>query len=547
MIAEMPGSFCSKFKTFFTLQLGVILLTGVAFAALWTGLAWAVAEGGRSSTRSSRALVHNLSLALEEHARRTIHSVDQALVFLLHRYAQDPDGFDPAALLRHELQPTGLPISISLLDSDGWLVRSSEPLAGHINYADRQHFRFHRSNPGNRLFIGEPVVTRRTGKIRMRFSRSVVDDQGRFAGVMTILLDPAYFVRLYEGMDVGSDGIISLFSRDGEEFVRRTGTGVTFGGTLRDGPLFDLVSRYFNGEVFEGTVPGSGPLLISAHRLDDLPVGVMLGLSRDGVLAGRRDEVWWTLLAGVVLSGALLALGAFLLHRIRADAAAAELLKRTAQAAEAANTAATSLLLAVTRDQRGPLTAILDCSEVMVRQISGPLDERYRRGAGLIHHSGVQVLEMGASVLDVAGLDQGGLVVAQERVDLSPLLDACVEQVRGLPGAQGLEVSASVPRDLPAVRADGVRLHRVVMHLLSDAVTAAPPGGTVALKAAAGLSGVAVTVQGGGESGGAGVMLARTLAGLMGGTLHIDDSPAHGRTITLLFPPDRVLPPIDEA
>lgn len=541
----MPALFRCKFKTFFTLQLGVILLTGVACAALWLGLVWAVAEGGQNSTRSSRALVHNLSLALEEHARRTIQSVDQALVFLQHRYAQDPEGFDPAALLQHELQPTGLPISISLLDGDGWLVSSSEPMAGRLNYADRQHFRFHRSNPGSRLFIGEPVVTRRTGEIRMRFSRSVTDAQGRFAGVMTILLDPAYFVRLYEGMDVGSTGIISLFSRDGEEFVRRTGTGVTFGGTLRDGPLFDLVSRYFTGEVFEGTVPGSGPLLISAHQLDDLPVGVMLGLSRDGVLTGWRGEVWWALLAGVVLSGVLLALGVFLRHRIRADGAAAESLKRAARAAEAANTATASLLLAVTRAQRGPLTAILDCSEMMVRQMSGPLDERYRRCAGLIHHSGVHVLEMGASVLDVAGPDDGALAVAQERVDLSPLLDACVEQARGLPAVQGLEVSASVPRDLPAVCADGVRLHRVVMHLLSDAVAAAPPGGTVTLKAAAGLSGVAVTVQGNGENGGAGVMLARTLAGLMGGTLHIDDSPVHGRTITLLFPPDRVLPEVE--
>ena len=574
MIAEMLVPQRPKFNPFFTLQLNVILLTGLAIAVLWVGLTKAVIDDYNDDTRGSRALVHNLSLALEEHARRTVQSVDQALVFLLHRHAQDPAGFDPVALLRHELQPTGLPISISLLDRDGWLVRSSEPIGGRLNYADRQHFRFHRSTPGSGLFIGEPVQTRRSGEIRMRFSRSIRDAQGNFAGVMAILLDPAYFVRLYQGMDVGKAGIISLFSREGEEYVRRTGTAVTFGGTLRDGPLFDLVSRYSSGEVFEGAGSDTGPLLISSHLLDDLPVGVMLGLNRDEVLAASREKAWQTMLVGAVLTMVLLVLSGLLVRRIRIHAAASAELERTSRAAESASAAKSAFLAAMSHELRTPLNAILGYSEVMVHQMFGPMEERYRTYAGLIHHSGAHLLDMISGVLDFARLEDGSVMVDEERVALAPLLDACLEQARGLlPDAQGLVLSASVPRDLPDLRADRARLAQVVMHLLSNAVKFTPPGGQVTVRAAAGLSGVAVTVRdtGGGiapgdiaqvmepfaQGGdplhrrhggtGLGLPLARELTRLMGGSLHVDSTPGQGTAVTLLFPPTRVLPPTPAA
>ncbi|MCW2245178.1 signal transduction histidine kinase [Azospirillum fermentarium] len=545
----------------------------MAIVVLWVGLTRAIIDDYSGDTRDSRALVHNLSLALEEHARRTVQSVDQALVFLLHRYAQDPAGFDPVALLRHELQPTGLPISISLLDRDGWLVLSSEPIGGRLNYADRQHFRFHRSTPDSGLFIGEPVLTRRSGEIRMRFSRSIRDAQGNFAGVMAILLDPAYFVRLYQGMDVGKAGIISLFSREGEEYVRRTGAAVTFGGTLRDGPLFDLVSRYAGGEVFEGAAPGAGPLLISSHLLDDLPVGVMLGLNRDEVLAGFREKTWRTVLVGVMLTAVLLVLSGLLVRRIRIHAAASAELERTSRAAESASAAKSAFLAAMSHELRTPLNAILGYSEVMVHQMFGPLDERYRGYAGLIHHSGAHLLDMISGVLDFARLEDGSVVVTEERVSLPPLLDACLEQARGLPDGHGLTLTASVPRDLPDLRADRTRLAQVMMHLLSNAVKFTPPGGRVTVHAAAGLSGLAVTVQDTGSGiaaddiahvmepfsqggdplhrrhggTGLGLPLARELTRLMGGSLHVDSSPGHGTAVTLLFPPARVLPPAGPA
>ncbi|MCA1941348.1 MAG: PAS domain-containing sensor histidine kinase, partial [Caenispirillum bisanense] len=248
-------------------------------------------------------------------------------------------------------------------------------------------------------------------------------------------------------------------------------------------------------------------------------------------------------------------------------------LRKARDAAEAASRAKTEFLANMSHELRTPLNAIIGFAQMIENDLLAPSAEAaasYREYASNIHRSGGHLLAVIDDILDMARYDAGRLTVADERVELAPCIERAVTFTAPPPGPDAPVVMMDVPRRPAALRGDRRRIEQMLVKLLSNAVRFSPPGGSIAVRVAREAGGgLTLAVADGGigmtpqeieralrpfvqvdaglgrryEGTGLGLPLARAYAELHGATLAVDSRPGAGTTVTVRFPPDRVLEP----
>ena len=112
--------------------------------------------------------------------------------------------------------------SILVLDPRGKVVEDSTSIEPHpLDLEDRDYFRIHRERPDAGVFVSRPFRSRLAGgDLRISISRRLSTPDGAFAGVVEGALRINYFRRLFEKLDLGPGGTITLFRSDGRVLVR---------------------------------------------------------------------------------------------------------------------------------------------------------------------------------------------------------------------------------------------------------------------------------------------------------------------------------------
>ncbi|HEY0301214.1 MAG TPA: amino acid permease [Rhizomicrobium sp.] len=253
----------------------------------------------------------------------------------------------------------------------------------------------------------------------------------------------------------------------------------------------------------------------------------------------------------------------------RLKASNLELLKAK-EDAEAANMAKSAFLAAMSHELRTPLNAILGFSDLIGKQVLGPVGvPAYRGYADDIHSSGRHLLAIINEVLDMAKIGSGEFVLHERLLDAEEVMRGALTIVRQQAQARGVALDVEVARGLPALFADEIRVRQILINLLSNAVKFTADGGRVAVAASLGAGGalrIAISDDGIGmtdaqiaiarqpfrqidsslarkyEGTGLGLPLAEGLMELHGGRLEIRSVPGDGTTVTMVFPADRARP-----
>jgi signal transduction histidine kinase len=147
---------------------------------------------------------------------------------------------------------------------------------------------------------------------------------------------------------------------------------------------------------------------------------------------------------------------------------------------QAASNAKTAFLANMSHELRTPLNAIIGFSEMMKRQMFGPLgSDRYRSYVTDIHSSGSHLLDIINDILDLSKAEAGKLTLHEEVVQPCEVIDACLRMFMEATAAHGVRLSFQVPERRPCLFADPRLLRQAVANLVSNGVKFTQAGGAV--------------------------------------------------------------------
>ena len=229
-----------------------------------------------------------------------------------------------------------------------------------------------------------------------------------------------------------------------------------------------------------------------------------------------------------------------------------------------ASRAKTRFLANMSHELRTPLNAIIGFSEVMTREMFGPVGPRYQEYSRLIYESGGHLLELINSVLDMSKIEAGKFELTEELFDLEETAEGAVRFLRIPAERARVALRLVVAPGARLVFADRRALKQILVNLLSNGVKYTPPGGEVRVSAKALDSGqgIEITVSDTGtgisrtdlarlgqpfeqvenaetrakEGTGLGLALVKSLAQMHGGTAILDSVLGEGTTVTVRLP-----------
>ena len=244
-------------------------------------------------------------------------------------------------------------------------------------------------------------------------------------------------------------------------------------------------------------------------------------------------------------------------------------LRQAMEQAQAADRAKGEILANMSHELRTPLNAIIGFSEMIKSESFGPLgNDTYKEYASVINDSGQHLLRLVSDILDVSAVETGNIQLMEEPINVISETLSCIKMALGRAQDFGIELNSKLPDTLPNLMADRIRLKQIILNLLDNAVKFNRPGGHVVASASLDDQGriqVAVTDDGIGipeddiervmtkfgqaesafarERGGSGLglSLVQSYAALHGATVSLDSVLDKGTTVTVTFPPERVL------
>ena len=333
----IPAASSIRFKR---LRIGIVVLGVLAILAFALSSGYDAWRSYRYALTATDREIANMANALAEQSASTLEAVDLLLRDTARWYRVDSQEV-PAERLNEILanRSAGVPQvrQVMIVDAQGNQRFGSRQSAPPIhNVSDRSYFIAQRDGTATGLFISEPLVTRSEGHAAVELSRRLDDGSGKFAGVVTAVLDLRDLTQYYQAVNVSMGIAIQLLSDDGTVLARNPPAPAAIG--KRFPALAAAATMAEPG--FVNPIDGQTDFIAVAHVRN---TNLKLAATRDAAVALRP---WWdeTIRVGIrtliiMLLGALTM--AALLRQLRQVAAGQRALReseeRYALAMEGAN------------------------------------------------------------------------------------------------------------------------------------------------------------------------------------------------------------------
>jgi len=213
-----------------------------------------------------------------------------------------------------------------------------------------------------------------------------------------------------------------------------------------------------------------------------------------------------------------------------------------------------TLLAVVAHDLRNPLSTISLNVKLLRRKVPDP--DALGRALGVIDRSVGRMDRLISDILDASKLESGTVDVVLREEPVAPLAIEALETFTPSASAKKIELTSSVPTDLPPIQCDRERVLQILGNLIGNAIKFTPDGGKIAFAAArAGrFVQLVVTDSGpgiarndlahvfdrywtkGGSGAGLGLHIVHGLVTAQGGRTWVESEPGHGASIFVTLP-----------
>ena len=240
-------------------------------------------------------------------------------------------------------------------------------------------------------------------------------------------------------------------------------------------------------------------------------------------------------------------------------------LKAAKEAAERAYAARTQFLANMSHELRTPLNAVIGFSEMMERQLLGPLgNDKYVEYIRGIRESGEHLLDLITDILDMSKIEAGKYELAYEQINIAKTVKLALHMMEGRAMDSSIRLNGKFAHEDRTIIADRRAVTQILLNLLSNAVKFSKSGGQVNVECTERDDQLFIKVQDFGigipahkiavvtkpfeqaashytrehEGTGLGLSITKELVEMHGGAMHIESAVNVGTTVTVRLPFD---------
>ena len=145
-------------------------------------------------------------------------------------------------------------------------------------------------------------------------------------------------------------------------------------------------------------------------------------------------------------------------------------LEKANRAVAEASRAKADFLAAMTHELRTPLNSVIGFSDIMLREMAGPLTPEQRRQLEMVRSSGSYLLTLINDVLDIARMDRGQLEPDLSLIDLRDVAEHAFTAFHAVGEGKGLTMRLTMTEADCHVMTDPIRIEQILVNLLGNAV-----------------------------------------------------------------------------
>ncbi|HZV53990.1 MAG TPA: response regulator [Rhodocyclaceae bacterium] len=255
-------------------------------------------SGYNQEIQGARSAAENLTWLLQQRLDATLRRTDSTLEDLASSAAADTLRADVRLKFERQINSSlaarrtkfAEVSAFRFIDAEGNLLYTSDPVQSFANLADRPYFKAMRDNPNAGLVFSDVQESRFTGQTVVVMGRGIRDPAGKFLGAATAVLDLASYARLFDSLDLGPQGLISIRRTDSRLVLRKPDDP-----TLVNQPIAHPIQKLIEEGRTEGTIRYTAVTdgierLFAYRRVPNYPFYFIVGVATGDILAGWRRQ-----------------------------------------------------------------------------------------------------------------------------------------------------------------------------------------------------------------------------------------------------------------
>jgi len=137
---------------------------------------------------------------------------------------------------------------------------------------------------------------------------------------------------------------------------------------------------------------------------------------------------------------------------------------------EEANRLKSEFLSNMSHELRTPLNSIMSLSHVLSIQTKDRLSSEENSYFEVVNRNSKKLLELVSEILDLSKIEAGKVDIVTGKISVGELLDTIKDSLTPLAEEKGITLNLKLPKKLPTVVTDEVKLHQVFTNVIGNAV-----------------------------------------------------------------------------